>query len=435
MDDLKLFAVTGKPVLHSQSPLIFNALFQKHGFPGTYTRLAARDAEEAVSLFRELRLAGMNVTAPFKERVLSRLDRLDPAAAAIGAANVIVKEGNRLCGYNTDHIGVVGAFKKRGVEIARKRCLVLGAGGAGRAAGYGLTNDGGLVTMVNRTYDRAARAAEALGCRADRIEHLGQLLQDSDILVSAISTNSSPIKPDWLPRHLVVFDAHYPESALAAAALRKGCVTLRGEEWLLHQAAPAYALLTGNQTGESHMESVSFSDWPSLRRKTHISFIGFMGSGKTVTGRKIAEKLGVAFEDTDSLVELAEGRTIREIFEAKGEVYFRKVESQAIAKLRNEPKAVYSCGGGCVLTAQNRNALRDNSLVIWLYAPLALSLRRISPETRPLLQGDNPEETAKKLFDSRYSFYAQTADLVVGSENLERAVDTVYEEIHQTLGR
>ena len=128
-------AVTGNPVLHSKSPVIFNTIFRNLGIDDShiYTRIAANSPAGAMFLFKELRLAGMNVTAPFKAGIMNYLDEIDDAAKVLGGVNTVVREKAGIKGYNTDFLGVTGALAARGIQVAGKRCVVLGAGGAGRA--------------------------------------------------------------------------------------------------------------------------------------------------------------------------------------------------------------------------------------------------------------------------------------------------------------
>ena len=162
------FAVTGNPVLHSKSPVIFNTIFQRLGMSDShvYTRIAANTPAEAMFLFKELRLTGMNVTAPFKANIMVYLDEVDDAAKTIGGVNTVVREEMGIKGYNTDYMGVTGALATRGIDLEGKRCVVLGAGGAGRAAVYGLLWKKASVTLVNRL-----RTEKALAVAGDRVVH------------------------------------------------------------------------------------------------------------------------------------------------------------------------------------------------------------------------------------------------------------------------
>ena len=99
MPDPSLFAVTGNPILHSKSPFIFDHFFSQGSIAATYSRIAAHNTQEALSLFTELGLTGMNVTAPFKKELMELMDHVDPVASQIGSINTVVREGKILKGY------------------------------------------------------------------------------------------------------------------------------------------------------------------------------------------------------------------------------------------------------------------------------------------------------------------------------------------------
>ena len=435
----KHFTVTGNPVLHSKSPLIFNSIFRQLDVNAVYTRLAAYNPLEALSLFRKLKLTGMNVTAPFKKTIMPFLDSIEDAASAIGGVNTIVREGDRLRGYNTDHIGVSRSLQNRGIIVAGKKCLVLGAGGAGRAAVYGLSKEKAEVILVNRTHEKAVRAAGELGCRAEKIEMLETLLRDADLLISTLSAAIDIIPGTWLPARLIVFDANYKKSPLSLKAEERGCVVLKGEEWLLNQAIPAYRLFLHDETyGDipaGLVESLAGSILVpgSNERLNNVSLVGFMGSGKSVIGKKLAQKMGFAYIDTDQRIEEQAGLTVPEIFAEKGEDGFRRREKAILEELLpHHHNTVFSCGGGVVLSETNRELLKKHSLVIWLYSSIKATLRRIRKGTRPLLAGENPAEKARKMLNSRLFAYACSADMIVSSEN---DADEVVEKIDEEIGK
>ena len=160
---MKLFAVIGNPVLHSKSPIMFNAVFEKLSIDAVYTRLAVGDVAHAMQICKDLKFQGINVTAPFKRGILNQLDHIDSAADQIGGVNTVVFNGDKSTGFNTDYSGVVNSLKQAGVSPRDKKCVVLGAGGAGRAAAYGLIKEGADVVIVNRTEQTAIEVAAQFG--------------------------------------------------------------------------------------------------------------------------------------------------------------------------------------------------------------------------------------------------------------------------------
>ena len=436
MDRPSLFAVAGRPVFHSLSPCLFRRGFGATGYAGLYVRLAARRAEEAFTFFRELGLRGMNVTAPFKTAMRALVDGCDEAAAAIGAVNVVVADGRQAVGRNTDHLGVVGALSAHGVHVVRRSFVVAGAGGAGRAAAYGLTNAGARVTVVNRTAERAARAAADFGCRWARLEELRSLLAEADGLVSAIGGPDDPIEAAWLRPGQSVLDAVYPGSRLARAAEERGCRVISGQAWLLHQALPAFRLFTGLEPPAEEMAAALGEGRPSGRKTANVSLVGFMGSGKSEIAAPLAALLGFRAVDLDRAVEQAEGLPVPEIFRRQGEARFREAERAQLERIELQEGSVVACGGGAVLEPADRELLAANSTVVWLHASLATCLKRIEDGTRPLLQGGDAAGAARRLMEERLPYYAQVSDLVVRSEETAEAVARlIHEEIGPSFAR
>jgi shikimate dehydrogenase len=441
MEREKLFGVTGNPVLHSKSPVIFNTLFDELKVNAVYTRIAANSAEEAMFLFHELGLKGMNVTAPFKKDIMEYLDDIAPAAEQIGGVNTVVRENGYIKGYNTDHLGVTDSLINRGITIENKRCTVLGAGGAGRSAIFGLMRDKANVTLVNRTFDKAVEIGRTFGCEVEKLENLETVLMNSDILVSALSSSIDIIPSNWLHRGLVVFDANYKHSPLSEKAEQNGCMVIKGDEWLINQAIPAYRHFLGTSPEDSKIKvllgsGAVFQKSPWLPEAKNIALIGFMGSGKSFIGRLLADRLGYSFKDLDEETEKKASRSIPDIFRGEGEASFRVIEKTLLKEeLPNHSGVVYACGGGVVVDEENRNVLKENALVIWLYSTIETSLKRIPKGTRPLLDCESPMETARNILASRLGAYARTANLVVNSEpDADKVVEKIHGEIDKTFG-
>ena len=149
-----------------------------------------------------------------------------------------------------------------------------------------------------------------------------------------------------------------------------------------------------------------------------LYLVGMMGSGKTTVGRLVATKLGWSHVDSDDQVCERTGRTVRDIFETDGEAAFRIEETKALQEAAtNEPEgpAVVSVAGGAVLAEANRRLLADTGAVVWLHAPAHVLASRVhaGADHRPLLGGDDPEQTLQRLNDERRPLYAELADLTV----------------------
>ncbi|HUX54423.1 MAG TPA: hypothetical protein VMV56_08430 [Williamwhitmania sp.] len=250
-----IFAVFGNPVLHSKSPQMFNHVFAKEKVDAFYTRVWLDDGHDVVDTMRQLGLSGANITSPFKEVVLNCLDSVGEEAASIGSVNTIVIQGIKAIGYNTDCYGVVRAVEEAGFTIANRKCLVLGAGGAGKAAAWGLQKAGGKVYIANHTALKAERFASKIGCSAISMAKAEEMIGQFDLLVSTLLPDVNPFSLKSLPTTLTVLDANYKASKVAEMATTSGCKVILGERWLVHQAELAYNFFLGDPPPLSMLEA------------------------------------------------------------------------------------------------------------------------------------------------------------------------------------
>ena len=148
----------------------------------------------------------------------------------------------------------------------------------------------------------------------------------------------------------------------------------------------------------------------------NIALVGFMGCGKSSVGRFVAGRLGYEFVDTDELVERGAGRPISTIFAEQGEEAFRELEREVLTSLAGRHKMLISTGGGLITYKDNLALLKDIAVVVCLWAGPETIWSRVSRQThRPLLNGDNPRETIKRLLGEREPFYRQ-ADILVNTD-------------------
>lgn len=239
----KLLAVFGNPVLHSKSPQLFNTAFATLGIEAYYTRINPVAPKNLVPTFRALGLFGANITAPFKTDVMPQLDTLSAQARAIGAVNTIAICNGLLMGYNTDAYGVAESLREGGVELSNAKSLLLGAGGAARAAACALRDKGAQVYICNRTHAKAQEIAKDFGCEVLDWDKFPQSME-FDV---AVSTLMPEVQPPFLGRLRIkaLLDANYKPSMVSDFARGKSVNVVPGERWLLHQAVEAFGLIMG----------------------------------------------------------------------------------------------------------------------------------------------------------------------------------------------
>ncbi|MEM9044689.1 MAG: shikimate kinase [Pseudomonadota bacterium] len=146
-----------------------------------------------------------------------------------------------------------------------------------------------------------------------------------------------------------------------------------------------------------------------------VVLIGLMGAGKSSVGLRLAEMLGVSFQDSDHEIVAAAGREIPDIFDEFGESEFRRLERAVIARLLDEENGVLATGGGAFMQEDTRTAIAERAISVWLKADLSVLVSRTSGRThRPLLNQGNPTEILAELIEKRYPIYA-LADVHVES--------------------
>ncbi|MDO6965156.1 shikimate kinase [Rhizobium alvei] len=156
--------------------------------------------------------------------------------------------------------------------------------------------------------------------------------------------------------------------------------------------------------------------------KRNLVLVGLMGAGKSAIGKIVAADLGIPFVDSDHEIERVSRMTIPELFQAYGEPEFRQLEKRVIGRLLESGPRVLSTGGGAFVNAETRDAIKANSLSLWLDADLdTLWERVIKRDNRPLLKTENPKKTLEDLMIARYPLYAE-ADLRVKSRDVKKDV-------------
>ena len=161
----------------------------------------------------------------------------------------------------------------------------------------------------------------------------------------------------------------------------------------------------------------------------NIILIGFMGSGKSSVGKKLAERIGYDLKDTDEMIVLREGMEIQEIFHKYGEEYFRGLESTLLLSIMDTlEKTVISTGGGMPIRDKNINLLRLMGQVIYLKASKDTIIERLADDTtRPLLKGANAYKEVERLLSIRTPIYERAADIIIDTDG--KNIDEIIKEI------
>jgi shikimate dehydrogenase len=253
-----LYAVFGNPLGQSLSPLMLNAAFAEMGLVARYGVYQTGDAAEAVRRIREMGFRGASVTLPLKETIMPFLDEVDHIAREIGAVNTIVHRDGRLSGCNTDGPGLVRDLEEW-IGIRGKTFVVLGAGGAARAALFSLLQAGGTPVAVNRTPERAEALAGRFDCRWVPAAEIGSLQADCLINTTPVGmfpeTDRTPLSKRELASFSHVMDMIYNpvKTRFLREAEAAGCAVRSGVGMFVHQGAEQFRLWTGMEPPRERM--------------------------------------------------------------------------------------------------------------------------------------------------------------------------------------
>jgi len=260
-ETIKLFALIGYPLGHTLSPYMHNAGFLKKKIKGLYIPLEvdAKDLKNTVSSLRKSIVCGFNVTIPHKTACMKHLDKIDKLALMIGAVNTVVKKNKKFIGYNTDASGFLKSLKTDLKFLPKnKKCLVIGAGGAGKAAAFALAKDGAkeiyitdidnprvnsLVKNIKKHFPKCKVESEACSLKSE--------VCNIDLVVNATPLGMKekdplPIDVKLLAKTTAVYDVVYNPSPtkLVKQAKKRKIKAVNGLGMLLYQGVLAFELWT-----------------------------------------------------------------------------------------------------------------------------------------------------------------------------------------------
>lgn len=257
-----LYGVIGYPIEHSLSPIIHNAAIDALGIDAVYVAFHIKPSmlKEAVHGMKALGVKGFNVTMPFKNEIISYLDKLDEEAALVESVNTVVETDGAFVGYTTDGIGAFETLRSIVNNLDGLHIVVIGAGGAARALVYRLSMIPCRITILNRTVEKAKAVVDKFSSLTSNAKITYGSLSDSDqrmiipkadIIVNATPVGMTipgyPISPSLIDRSHIVFDMIYwpIETQLLREARLRGAITVNGLPMLVYQAAYSFKLWFG----------------------------------------------------------------------------------------------------------------------------------------------------------------------------------------------
>lgn len=402
----------GRKLGHSYSPQI-------HANLGDYTyALLEKEPNEVADFLKNGDFRAINVTIPYKKDVIPHCHSLSDTARKMGAVNTIVRtEDGRLIGHNTDYFGFSSMVCRSGLEVAGKKVLILGSGGASVTAQKVLEEMGANIVVISRSGE-------------NNYENL-HLHKDASVIVNCTpvgmypNNGLSPVDLDAFPKLAGVLDMIYnpARTKLLMDAANRGLVTENGLWMLVAQAKESAEWFLGHKLDDSLIQTV----YQKLKRQMeNIILIGMPGCGKSTIAKILGEKLGRVVVDADSEVISQAGCSIPEIFAKGGEAEFRAMEINALTNLGKRSSIVLATGGGCVTRDENYAHLHQNGTIIWIHR----DLKELPSNGRPLSMTTNMED----MYAIRRPLYARFADLIVTNDQLpEDAANTIIQFLQEAL--
>ena len=362
----------------------------------------------------------INVTIPYKEKVIPYLDYIDDAAKKIGAVNTIVNKNGKLYGYNTDYLGLRDLVLTNNIEVKNKKVLILGTGGTSKTSKAVFT-DLGAKELVFVSIDPVG----------DEIsyEDAVKYHSDSEIIVNATPCGMYPNCDDLIidistfNKLVAVIDVIYNplKTMLVRKALERGITAVSGLYMLVAQAVYASSIFTNSTYDKKIIDDIYKQIYNSKR---NIVLIGMPTCGKTTISKVLADKLNKEVVDTDTLVEQEMGTTIKEYLKTHNETSFRDIETKVINNVSKLNNLIISTGGGVIKRKNNMEYLKANGIIVFIDRPL--ELLQVS-DTRPLSSNQSDLE---KLYHERYDLYCNYSDIIVkNDQDLELVINEIINEV------
>lgn len=406
------FGLLGHPLGHSHSPKIHQRLADY-----TYT-LFDIAPEKLNTFFQEGHFQGLNVTLPYKQRVMEYCEELSPLAKRLQAVNTLVRKPNGdLYGDNTDYAGLVYVLRRTGIELNNRKVLILGTGATSRTA-HAVAED--------------AEAREIVHVSRQGPVHYGDLSAqtDAEVIINTTPVGMFPHKGESLidltqfPHCLGVVDVIYnPQwTPLLLQAKALGITHANGLTMLVAQAKAAAQIFLNKFLDDAIIEEILNALQAEV---SNLVLIGMPGAGKTSIGKRVAEQMQRPFYDSDEIITQEQGCSPAELIRQRGEEVFRTLEAEVIARLGQHQGGVIATGGGSILRKENRDALQQNGILFWIQRDLT----KLSLEGRPL--SENLDQL-QQLYARRAPLYAACSHNRVDNNTvLEEAVLKILEGYHE----
>ncbi len=410
------YGLIGHPVKQSFSQEVHAEIAKVFDHPYSYGLLDIPDEKALDGFLKKKEFKAVNVTLPYKKAVLPYLDSISEEAKSIGAVNVIVNKGGKLCGDNSDYYGLKDLILRSKEDFKGKSALILGTGGTSNTAYTVLTDLGcSPVYKVSRTKKGGALSYEEAKEKGKEISFIvnatpcGMFPYEEDI----------PLSLEDFPNLKGAFDVIYHplRTNFILEAQKRGVYSEGGLYMLVAQAFYAYFMFFGKKAETDPIDPVFRK---ILKERENIVLIGMPSSGKSTLGKIVADRLHRPFFDVDTEIEKKIGKSIADYFKDHTEKEFRDVEEETVKEISALSKAVIATGGGTVLRPINVKRLKRDGKLFYLDRPVE---KLVPTASRPL---SSSIDALYELYNRRRPLYEEAKDALIDAS---KEIDEVAEEI------
>ncbi len=388
-----MFGLLGRKLGHSLSPEIHSLLCDYE------YKLYPTEPDGLDAFFSDTSLKGYNVTIPYKIEAFNRCDERSETAEKVGSVNTVIRRSDgTLYGDNTDYFGFSYMAEICGCDFRNKKVLILGNGGASLTVRHVAADNGAKeIVVVSRTGE----------------DNYGNISRhyDADIIINTTPVGMYPNNGERLidlskfTNCKKALDLIYnpARTVFLLDAEKLGIDCINGLYMLVAQALRAAEIFTGKKIPLSEIDRIYDI---IISRQKNLVLVGMPGCGKSTCAELLSKKTGRECLDTDSTVIEASGEKIPDIFAKYGENEFRNRETEAVKAAGKGAGKIIATGGGAILREENRIALKENSTVIFLKAPI----NNLATDGRPLSKN---AAVLADMLQTRLPYYLETADFTV----------------------
>lgn len=396
------FGLLGEKLSHSYSKLI-------HNLTGVDYELFEVEKSKIKDFVESQELDGFNITIPYKQDIIKYLDVLSEEVLSLKAVNTVLKKDGKLYGYNTDVFGLLYTIKRKGISLKDKNVVILGTGGASKSAKYVAKKQGAKsITIVGRTSK----------CNYQNVYDL----IDTEVIINTTPVGMYPnyegelIDLKRFKNLIAVFDIVYNplKTGLIKQAEKLNLITSNGISMLIEQGLCSQDIWF-NQTHPHYLTELLISE--VIKRSLNVVLVGMPGSGKTTIGKELSAILDKEFFDLDEEITKRYNKTPSQIITESGEEHFRKIETKVLKEVLLASNRVVSLGGGAIISEENREFLKYNSVSVYVDR----DLDKLSTDNRPL----SIKNGVEKLYNERKDYY-ESADIKVKND---KDIKTIVKEI------